>query len=112
MKRINYAGVAIITSDAVSAALLDYAVRLIRTSDAVAVDIPVLEENGTTKTHTVLLGPGVQLDVSDVDGLDPEEENERFPVPDFRPIGAVAVVPSTFEGWGTQWDQDLGDASA
>ncbi len=91
MKQILYAGGSIITGDAVAAALLHYATQVAQSATAVTVDIPVLEANGNQATHTLLLGPATQFDVSDVDGLTEEEGARRFPVPDFPPIGQVGA---------------------
>jgi len=91
MKRISYAGGSIVTGSAVTEALLDFATHIASDATSVAVDIPVLEADGTTTTHTILLGPSTQFDVSDVDLLSAEEEARLFPVPDLPSNGIVAV---------------------
>lgn len=92
MKRITYAGGSLITGSAVTEALLTFATGVAGDAGSVAVEIPVLESDGTTTTHTLLLGPGTQLDVSDADPLSAEDEEARlFPVPDLPQIGIVAV---------------------
>lgn len=91
MKRISYASGSIVTGNAVTEALLEFAQAVASDAGSVAVDVPVLEEDGTTTTHTLLLGPGMPFDVSDVDLLSPEEEARLFPVPDLPQIGTVAV---------------------
>lgn len=91
MKRITYAGGSIVTGNLVTEALLEFATTVASDASSVAVEVPVLEEDGTTTTHTLLLGPGMQFDVSDVDPLSAEEEARLFPVPDLPQIGHVAV---------------------
>lgn len=91
MKRITYGGGSIITGSAVTEALLEYATNIASDAGSVAVDVPVLESDGKTTTHTLLLGPGMQFDVSDVEHLSAEEEARLFPVPDLPAIGVVAV---------------------
>ncbi|TFB49879.1 hypothetical protein [Cryobacterium tagatosivorans] len=91
MKRITYAGGSIVTGSAVTDALLEFATNVASDSSSVAVDVPVLEEDGTTTIHTLLLGPGMQFDVSDVELLSADEEERLFPVPDLPQIGIVAV---------------------
>ena len=51
----------------------------------------MLEEDGTRTVHTLLVGPGMQLDVSDVDLSSPEGEERLFPAPDLPQIGVVAA---------------------
>lgn len=93
MKRISYAGGSIVTGSAVTEALLEFATHIASDATSVAVDIPVLESDGTTSTHTILLGPSTQFDVSDVDLLSEEEEEARmFPVPDLPTNGIVAAA--------------------
>lgn len=75
------------------------------------VDIPVLETNGKTTTHTLLVGPASQFDVSDVDGFSDEEETSRFPVPALPQTVEVAVSePSAEAGKAAQaFDQAVAD---
>jgi hypothetical protein len=98
VKQIAYAGGSLITGNDVAAALLKIVPELTRSGDSVSVDIPVLESNGKTSTHTLLLAPGMLMDVTDVDGLDPEEERERFPAPKVPPIGMVAAPADSNAG--------------
>ena len=92
MKRISYAGGSIITGSAVAEALLEFATNVASDANSVAVDIPVLESDGETTTHTILLGPSTQFDVSDVDLLSAEEEVRLFPVPELPTNGVVAAA--------------------
>lgn len=92
MKRISYAGGSIITGSAVAEALLEFATNVASDANSVAVDIPVLEPDGETTTHTILLGPSTQFDVSEVDLLSAEEEARLFPVPDLPTNGIVAAA--------------------
>lgn len=92
MKRISYAGGSIITGSAVAEALLEFTTKVASDATSVAVDIPVLESDGETTTHTILLGPSTQFDVSDVDLLSAEEEARLFPVPELPTNGVVAAA--------------------
>lgn len=94
MKRMKFAGGAIITGSAVADALLDYATKLSGSLASVRVDVPVLETDGTTKIHTLLIGPASQFDVEEVAIFSPEEELELFPVPELPVIGVIAVAES------------------
>lgn len=91
MKRISYAGGSLVTGSAVTEALLQFATNVASDAGSVAVEVPVLEEDGSTTTHTLLLGPGMQFDVSDVDSPAARDEEELFPVPDLPQLGIVAV---------------------
>jgi hypothetical protein len=95
MKQITYNGEPLVTGTQVSDALVHYVTHVSATASAVAIEVPVLESNGTVQTHTLLLSVATQLKVVDVDGSTAEEEGERFPVPEFPPIGGhgFAVAP-------------------
>lgn len=82
MKRIAYAGGTIETGDAVADALLDYVTTVSQSEINVSVDIPVRESNGGVTTHTLVLGPATQLDVSDIEGARSADEEIDFPVPE------------------------------
>ncbi|MGO4535063.1 hypothetical protein [Leifsonia sp. 2MCAF36] len=92
MKRITFSGGSIVTGNAITAALLDYTTTVADAESSVTVDITVLEENGETSIHTLLLSPASQFDVADVGGLTEEEEAIRFPVPDLPRTGISGVV--------------------
>jgi hypothetical protein len=92
MKRITYSGGSIVTGNAIAAALLDYTTSVADAENSVTVDITVLEENGETSVHTLLLGPATQFDVADVGGMTEEEEARRFPVPEMPQVGIIATV--------------------
>lgn len=95
MKRITYAGGSILTGDDVAEALLDYVTEHSRGKESVAVEILVRELDGTTRTHTLVLGPATELDVADVAEETLEGEIELFPLPIFPPGRVLAVaVPS------------------
>jgi hypothetical protein len=94
MKRITYAGGSIVTGSAVAAALLDYATQIASNANSSTVDIPVLEDDGTTSIHTLLVGPATQLDVSDAEAIPTQDEDKEFPVPELPVIGMAAVTPS------------------
>ena len=103
MKRITYAGGSIVTSAAVADAILEFSMRLDYNAHSVSVEVPVLEANGTTSVHTLLLSPSGQFDVSDIgtgevgmsaaDGMSAKDEAARFPVPTLPDTSIVAVVP-------------------
>jgi hypothetical protein len=97
MKRINYDGVTLVTGSAVADALVEYAATVARMNTAASVEVPVLEDNGTIGMHTLLLSGGNSLEVLDIDGSALELEDERFPIPDFTPIGGKAVTVTTGE---------------
>ena len=87
MKRITYSGGSIVTGNAITAALLEYTTSVADAENAVTVDITVLEENGETSIHTLLLSPASQFDVAEVGGITSDEEARRFPVPEMPQIG-------------------------
>ena len=90
MKRITYAGGTVETGDAVADALLDYVTTVPQNETNISVDIPVRETDGRIATHTVILGPATQLDVSDVDSSGPADEAKHFPVPELGQPAEVA----------------------
>ncbi|WP_426625685.1 hypothetical protein ACPPVW_06390 [Leifsonia sp. McL0607] len=61
MRRIEYAGGAFYTGDAIAEALLDYARELARNSTADTVFIPAQGIDGDMRRVEVLLGPASQL---------------------------------------------------
>jgi hypothetical protein len=92
MKHVNYGSETLITGSQAADALLEYAVHVVRLHTSARVDLEVLEENGTVRTHSLLLGPMDQLDIFDVDGgQSSEDEVRRFPVPSFPPLGGKAI---------------------
>jgi hypothetical protein len=92
MKRITFSGGSIVTGNAITAALLDYTTTVADAENSVTVDITVLEENGETSMHTLLLSPASQFDVADVGGITEEEEALRFPVPEMPQVGIIGTV--------------------
>ena len=108
MKRITFAGGSVVTGNAITAALLEYTTTMAAAEKGVTVDITVLEEDGETSVHTLLLSPASQFDVADVDGLTEEEEEERrFPVPEMPQIGIVATMDAPSEAARTADDVNL-----
>lgn len=91
MKRISFGSEQLVTGDAVADALLTFAATLTGTRAGVAVEIPVLEENGAVARHTLLLTPSTSLGVNELDGTAPDEK-ERFPVPEL-PAVSVSMMP-------------------
>ncbi len=92
MKRITFGGGSIVTSNAIADAILEYTTTVADAENSVTVDITVLEENGETSVHTLLLSPASQFDVADVGGISPEEEAARFPLPEMPPVGITGKV--------------------
>ena len=95
MKRITYSGGSIVTSNAITTALLEYTTNVADAENAVTVDITVLEPSGKTAVHTLLLNPASQFVVADVGGITPEEEERRFPLPEMPPVGITGSVETT-----------------
>lgn len=89
MKRITYSGGSIVTGNAITEALLKYTTSVADAENSVTVEITVLEENGETSAHTLLLNLASQFDVADVGGITAEQEAERFPVPVMPQIGIL-----------------------
>lgn len=104
MKRITYSGGSIVTGNAITAALLEYTTTVADAENSVTVDITVLEENGETSVHTLLLSPASQFDVADVGGITEEEEARRFPVPELPQIGISGDVESSADAGRTAKD--------
>jgi hypothetical protein len=97
MKLITYAGGTILTGDDVAEALLGYVTAHSRGEESIAVDIKVLEADGTTRTHTLVLGPATELDVADVAEESLEGEIALFPLPVFPPARILAVEEPSAE---------------
>jgi hypothetical protein len=89
MKRISYDGHTIVTGSNTADALVRYAVSALSTGNAVAIDVPVLEENGSVRPHTLLLGPAAAVEIVDIDGHAEADEAVVFPVPEFPPLKSV-----------------------
>jgi hypothetical protein len=92
MKRITYSGGSIVTGNAITAALLEYTTSVADAENSVTVDITVLEENGETSIHTLLLSPASQFDVADVGGISENDEAARFPVPELPHVGILGNI--------------------
>jgi hypothetical protein len=107
MKRITFGGGSIVTGNAVTAALLNYATTVTDAENSVTVDIPVLEENGEVSVHTLLLSPASQFDVADVEGLSEKQEATRFPVPEMPQIGIRGAVETDGNAGRAAADFDL-----
>lgn len=106
MKRITFSGGSIVTGNAITAALLEYTTTVADVENSVTVDITVLEENGETSIHTLLLSPASQFDVADVAGISDEEEAERFPVPEMPQVGIAGNVDEGTDAARTALDYD------
>ncbi|MFB2600434.1 hypothetical protein ACEXQE_21795 [Herbiconiux sp. P17] len=107
MKRITYSGGSIVTGNAITAALLDYTTTVADAENSVTVDITVLEENGETSVHTLLLSPASQFDVADVGGITEDEEDQRFPVPEMPQVGISGTVETNGDAGRTADDLNL-----
>lgn len=97
MKLITYAGGTILTGDDVAEALLGYVTAHSRGDESIAVDIKVLEPDGSTRTHTLVLGPATELDVADVAEDSLAGEIALFPLPVFPPGRILAVEEPSAE---------------
>lgn len=106
MKRITFSGGTLVTSDAITAALLEYTTTVTDIENSVTVEVTVLEDNGETSVHTLLLSPASQFDVADVRGISADEEARRFPVPVMPQIGIVGTVESGGDAARTAADFD------
>ena len=115
MKRINYAGGTLETGDAVAQAMVDYVTAVTQTENNITVDIRVREPDGAVSTHSLVLGPGTQLDVSDADDNDAdgaaEDEASMYPVPEFRPPVEMADTdpPVDADQAARDFDQAVAD---
>jgi hypothetical protein len=92
MKRIEYNGQSLVTGNEVADAVTHYVTRAAGMNAAVAVEVPVLAENGTVEPHTLILSAATQLNVFDVDGDLGGRETERFPVPEFPAVGGQGAT--------------------
>jgi hypothetical protein len=97
MKLITYAGGTILTGDDVAEALLGYVTAHSQGDASVAVDIKVRERDGTTRSHTLVLGPATELDVADVAEETLAGEIALFPLPVFPPARILAVEEPSAE---------------
>lgn len=107
MKLITYAGGTILTGDDVAEALLGFVTAHSRREESIAVDIKALEPDGSTRTHTLVLGPATELDVADVAEESLAGESELFPLPVFPPARVLAVEESSAQ---TEAEAELHDA--
>ena len=97
MKLITYAGGTILTGDDVAEALLGYVTAHSTGDESIAVGIKVREPDGSTRTHTLVLGPATELDVADVAEESLEGEIALFPLPVFPPGHILAVEEPSAE---------------
>jgi hypothetical protein len=104
MKRITFSGGSIVTGNAITDALLQYTTNVADAENSVTVEVTVLEENGETSVHTLLLSPASQFDVADVGGISEEEEAIRFPVPDLPMVGIAGAVETNGDARATALD--------
>ena len=106
MKRFTFSGGSIVTGNGIAEALLKYTTMVTGAENSVTVDVTVLEENGETSIHTILLSPASHFDVADVGGMSEEEEERRFPVPEMPQVGIKGTVESTGDARRTAKDFD------
>ncbi|WP_104131118.1 hypothetical protein [Cryobacterium sp. M91] len=104
MKRITYSDGSILTSNAITTALLRYITSVPGTDNSVTVDVTVLGENDETCMHTLVLSAASQFDVVDVEGVTEEEEVARFPVPEMPVVGITGIIESTGDAGRTAED--------
>ena len=110
MKRISYAGNTFETGDAVAQSLLDYITNIAQAETNITVEIPVREPNGTVATHSIVLGPGTQLDVTDADTASTNEATE-YPVPNLgKPSdSAESEPPADADRAAREFDRAVAD---
>lgn len=103
-----------ITGNAIAAALLEYTTLISEAETSVTVEITVLEENGKTSIHTLLLSSAAQFNVSEIcetDGMTEEDEKLRFPVPRMPEVGISGKVESNGDARATakEFNTMMGD---
>jgi hypothetical protein len=108
MKRITYNGEPLITGTDVADAVVHYVTQVAGMAAAIAVDLPILEADGTVQSHTLIFSAATQLGISEADGLAGADEGALFPVPEFPPVGgqAFAVAPEAIEDDAPFLDED------
>jgi hypothetical protein len=84
--------------------LLEYTTTVADAENSVTVDVTVLEENGETSVHTLLLSPASQFDVADVGGISENDETARFPVPALPHVGILGSVEANGDASRTAED--------
>lgn len=111
MKSITYAGGTLVTGDAVAQALLDYITSVGQSESNVTIDIPVREASGEIATHTLVVGPAIQLDVSDVVGDTADDEASQYPVPDLPQTATLdrTEPPAEAERAARDFDEAVAD---
>jgi hypothetical protein len=78
MKTIRYDNTAILTSDDVADAVIEYAAALSGGQRADTVAVPAVAEDGTMTTTKILIGPTSEVVVEDADEDELELENDEF----------------------------------
>ncbi|GAA1494369.1 hypothetical protein [Curtobacterium herbarum] len=78
MKTIRYDNTAILTSDDVADAVIEYAAALSGGDRADTVAVPAVAEDGTMTTTKILIGPTSEVVVEDADEDALELENDEF----------------------------------
>jgi len=97
MKLITYAGGTLLTGDDVAEALLGYVTAHSQGEESIAVEIMVREPDGSTRAHTLVLGPATELNVADVADESLDGESALFPVPVLPPVHTVAAQEPSAE---------------
>jgi hypothetical protein len=72
MYRIHYAGDSIVTGTEIARALLDYAQALAQVGTSSTVDVPTVNEDGSSGRSEILIGPASQL-IADAETSDFDE---------------------------------------
>jgi hypothetical protein len=96
MKRLSLGSQVLVTGNNVADALAVYVPSVERMHASVTVDVPALEDNGDILMHTLLIGRSNDLEITDIDGGDPELES-RFKVPRLPSVGGKAKAAETSE---------------
>lgn len=66
MKRITYAGRVFVTTDALAAELVRFAVELANREQAESIDVPGVTLNGQPSVFTIVIGPASQIVVDEL----------------------------------------------
>jgi hypothetical protein len=94
MKRLSLGSQVLVTGNKVADALAVYVPSVERMHASVTIDVPALEDNGDIVTHTLLIGRSNDLEITDIDGGDPDLER-RFVVPRLPAVGGKARAAET-----------------
>jgi hypothetical protein len=95
MKRIHYASGTFVTGDRIADVLVRYAAVLAKSGAAAEVNAPVIDEDGSTGSALMLLGPASQILAESTPG-DGELEDPEFVAEIERSIAALGLHRAGF----------------